>query len=163
MFQSNTQVAERVGAIMAALETLSPGETISYARLSEVAGIRITGASYILQRALAKSEKATGAVYANVMGQGYQRLVARDMPGVGKRANDRIRRTARKTRKRFENVRANDVTPAERLQLAAYRTHFGMVENIANERSVKSLSKEIGKPAGVEVIAGRLGELWGKS
>lgn len=143
MFTANSAIAERVERISLALMELSPGETITYAKLSKAAGEKINGGSYILQRALAKTEKDTGSVFDNVHGTGYQRLTTSDMPGIGKKANNRIRRVARKTRKRFENVRANDLTTSEVATLAAYRSHFGMLEGIAREQSVKALKANV--------------------
>lgn len=164
MFKSNAQAQEKIAALMEALEELSPGETITYRALSKVAGEDVTGGSWLLQAALRKSEKKTGAVYDNVHAVGYQRLHAKDLPGVGKKANTRVRRVARKARTRFENVRANDLSPGELATLSAYRSHFGMLESIAREQSVKALEAKVEEaPEPVGKIAGdRLGALMGK-
>lgn len=141
MIESSAKIAMKVDALVEALLALSPGQTVSYAHLSKVITEPVNGGSYLLQRALDKAEKDSGAVFDNVWGKGYTRLEGKDLPGVGKKANSRIRRVARKTRKRFERVRTNDMTPEDLAKLAAYRSHFGMIEGIASERHVAGLAE----------------------
>ena len=43
MFKTNAEAARKIDLLCEALETLSPGETITYARLTKVAGEPITG------------------------------------------------------------------------------------------------------------------------
>ena len=43
----------------------------------------------------------------------------------------------------FEGVRANDLTAPQIAELAAYRSHFGLLEGMATERSVKALEMKI--------------------
>ena len=162
MFKSNAQAQERIAKMVEALEELSPGETITYRQLSKAAGEAITGGSWMLQAAIRKSEKRTGSVYDNVHGQGYQRLAAKDIPGIGKKANTRVRRIARKTRQRFENVRANDLSPAELATHAAYRGHFAMLEGFATERSVRSMQLNVEPPAPVTAMAEKMRNFMGK-
>ncbi len=157
MFKTNAEAARKIDLLCEALETLSPGETITYARLTKVAGEPITGGSHMLQRALKKTEAKTGSLFGNVFAKGYQRLQTKDIPGVGVKANTRIRRVARSTRKKFEGVRANDLTAHELAQFSAYRSHFGMLEGIARERSVEAMKVKLeDKPATVATMAERL-------
>lgn len=157
MFKTNEEAARKIEALCEALETLSPGETITYKQLSKYAGEAITGGSYLLQRAIKKTESKTGSIFGNVFATGYQRLATKDIPGVGVKANTRIRRVARSTRKKFENVRANDLTPAQLAQLSAYRSHFGMLEGLARERAVEAMKVQVDdKAAPVTTMADRL-------
>ena len=76
---------------------------------------------------------------------------------VGVKANTRIRRVARSARKKFENVRANDLTAAELAQFSAYRSHFGMLEGLARERAVEAMKVKLDdKAAPVSTMADRL-------
>lgn len=162
MFEPNAKVATtKIEALTEALTSLSPGQTISYAILSKLAGEKIGSQSYVLQRALRKAEELTGAIFDNVMGQGYQRLPTHEVPGLGKRANSRIRKHARRTRKRLENIRANDLTPKEIASIAAYRSHFGMIEGLARESTVQALEKTIDQQTFVPAkqLAGRMSAL----
>lgn len=143
MFETSAKVATKVEAIVEAFAALSHGETITYTQISKACGEKVTSQSYVVQRALKKAEELTGAIFDNVMGTGYQRLPTHEIPGVGKRANSRIRKTARRTRKRLENVRANDLTATEIAAVAAYRSHFGMIEGLAKEQTVRALEKAV--------------------
>jgi hypothetical protein len=157
MFKTNAEAARKVEALCDALETLSPGETITYKQLSKSVGEAVTGGSHLLQRALKKTEAKTGALFGNVFATGYQRLTTKDIPGVGVKANTRIRRVARSARKKFEGIRANDLTSSELAQFSAYRSHFGMLEGIARERSVEAMKVKLDeKPAEVSTMAERL-------
>jgi hypothetical protein len=157
MFKTNAEAARKVEALCEALETLSPGETITYKQLTKAVGETVTGGSHLLQRALKKTEAKTGSLFGNVFGKGYQRLQTKDVPGVGVKANTRIRRIARSTRKKFEGIRANDLTPSELAQFSAYRSHFGMLEGLARERAVKAMEVKMeDKVAPVSTMADRL-------
>lgn len=162
MFASNAQIAGKVATLRDLLGALSPGETLSYRQMSAALKEKISGGSYILQRALAQAERETGAVFDNVFAVGFKRLAPRDMPGVGKKANNRIRRTARKTRRRFENVRANDLSREEICQLAAYRSHFGMLESLARESTVRAITVNPDITVSPADIGERLNTLWNK-
>lgn len=160
MFRTNEEAARKIDALCEALEALSPGETVTYTRLTKAAGEAISGGSYLLQRALKKTEAKTGAIFGNVFAKGYQRLETKDIPGVGVKANSRIRRVARSARKKFENIRANDLTPGELAQFSAYRSHFGMLEGLARERAVKAMEVQVDdRAAPVSTMAERLGSL----
>lgn len=145
MFDSSAKVAAKVEALLEALTALSPGQTVTYEALSKALGEKVSSQDYVMQRALKKAERQTGAIFDNVMGQGYQRLHTHEISGLGKRANSRIRKTARRTRKRLENVRANDLSAGDIAAIAAYRSHFGMIEGIAKEQTVKALESAIDK------------------
>lgn len=163
MFQPNAKTtASLVEAIVDALSALSPGQTITYAELSRAMGTEVTSQSYVVQRARKKAEQQTGAIFDNVMGQGYQRLPTHEIPGVGKRANAHIRKTARNTRRRLESVRANDMSTGEIAAIAAYRSHFGMLESIAKEHTVQVLERSLDAAstyAPVKNIASRMAAL----
>lgn len=160
MFKTNEEAARKIEALCDALETLSPGETITYAKLTKAVGEKISGGSYLLQRALKKTEAKTGSIFGNVFATGYQRLETKDIPGVGVKANTRIRRVARSARKKFENIRANDLTAPELAQFSAYRSHFGMLEGLARERAVKAMTVQVeDRAAPVSTMAERLGSL----
>lgn len=139
MFESNPKVTEAVEAVAEALMETSPGNTINYTALSRAAGMKITSQDYIMQRALKKAEERTGAIFENVHGKGYQRLPSHEIPTVGAKANTRIRKHARRARKRLEGVRANDLGPKEFAAVAAYRSHFGMIEGLARPKTVEAL------------------------
>lgn len=139
MFEAKPKIKTKVEALTEALKSLSPGETMNYAVLSKLAGEPVTGNSYLLRRALRKAEEQSGALFENVHSIGFQRLPTHEIPGVGKRANTRIRKHARKTRKRLETIRANDLSASEFASIAAYRSHFGMIEGIAREQTVKAI------------------------
>lgn len=157
MFKTNEEAARKIEALCEALEGLSPGETITYKHLTKAAGEPITGGSYLLQRAIKKTEAKTGSIFGNVFATGYQRLATKDVPGVGVKANTRIRRIARGTRKKFENIRANDLTPSELAQFSAYRSHFGMLEGLAREQAVKAMKVQVeDRAAPVSTMADRL-------
>lgn len=141
MFVPAAKIAAQIDAIAAVLCALSPGQTATYARLSKAAGVAVSGGSHIVHRAIKQAERESGAVFDNVRGVGYQRLEANETPIVGQKANGRLRRTARRARQRLEGVRANDVTPATIAKLAAYRSHFGMVESMAREANIKAAAK----------------------
>lgn len=163
MFEPNAKIAAKIEAIAEALTSLSPGDTLSYPTLSRLAGERITGGSYVLRRALRRAEESSGAIFDNVQGKGYQRLPTHEIPGIGRKANSRIRRTARRARKRFEGVRTNDLTPKEVAAFAAYRSHFGMLEGIAKEQIVKVIADSVEKSAPVPAskLAASLRKLMG--
>lgn len=143
MFESSAKVATKVEAIVEILTALSPGEMVNYAMLSRVAGEKVGSQSYVVQRARKKAEQQTGAIFDNVMGKGYQRLPTSEVPGLGKRANNHIRKTARRTRIRLEGIRANDLSPKEVASIAAYRSHFGMIEGLARESTIAALEKAV--------------------
>ena len=164
MFKPNAKVKKTVDVLVEAFKALSNGETVTYDILSKLCGEQISSQSYVLQRALRKAEEQTGALFENVMGEGYQRLPSAEIPGVGKRANTRIRKHARKTRKRLETVRANDLSAADFAAVAAYRSHFGMIEGLARENTVKALEKAADTAAFVEPkqVASRMAALMGR-
>ena len=164
MFNPSAKIAAKVESLTEALVALSPGQGITYNAMSRVVGERITGSSYIMQRALKQAEQQSGCIFDNVHGKGYQRLATGEIPSIGKKANGRIRRTARKTRKRLEGVRANDLTTAEVGTIAAYRSHFGMLENLAKEQTVKAVEKAVNKEpfAPPKQLAARMAEMMKK-
>lgn len=143
MFERNPHVTAAVEAISKALMSLSVGDTLPYSIISQLAGEKVNSQSYVMGRALKRAEEATGALFENVHSIGYQRLPSHEIPTVGKKANTRIRRHARKARKRLEGIRANDLQPAEVAQVAAYRSHFGMIEGLAKDSSIDALAKSI--------------------
>lgn len=163
MFKQNAKVKKTVEVLVEAFKALPNGQTVSYEVLSKLCGEPLSSQSYVLQRALRKAEEQSGALFENVMGEGYQRLPSSEIPGVGKRANTRIRKHARRTRKRLETVRANDLSAGEFAAVAAYRSHFGMLEGIAREQTVKALEKAADTPAFVEPkqVASRMAALMG--
>jgi hypothetical protein len=143
MFTSSAEIAATAETLSDALCALSPGEIATYTQLSKLAGESLSGASYVLRRALKLAEERSGALFENVTGRGYKRLETTAIPAVGKKANGRIRGVARRTRKRFESVRANDMNQSDLATVAAYRSHFGMIEGMARENNIKSQARQI--------------------
>lgn len=143
MFAPNSRTTAIIDALVDALMTLSQGQTISYAALSRAAGKPLAGGAYEMRRAIRLAEQNTGAVFDTVRGHGYQRLVTADIPAIAKRANSRIRRHAKSTRIRLDGVRANDMTAKEVAVIAAYRSHFGMIEGLARDQTIKAAEAAI--------------------
>lgn len=141
-FTPNAEVTAMAERIADALAALPVGKVLSYAALSRIAGRAARSSDYILQRGLRLAEQRTGAIFDNVRGQGYCRLRAAQIPSIGKRSNTRIRNCARKTRKRLEGVREN-LTAGEVATVAAQRSHFAMLEGLAQEAQVRAASNAI--------------------
>jgi hypothetical protein len=158
--------AVQIDRLTEALTALSIGQVISYETLSKIAGEPMGSTSYAVRRALSRAEKETGALFGNVRNEGFQRLRAEHAPGVGGKANDHIRRHARKTERRLGSWRPpNDATQSQIAEVAAYRAHMGMVASIATKNIIKSLTKSIEEAAPIspETMAQRLAETMGKS
>ena len=146
MFDRNPKVSASIEAISELLVTLSPGETATHQMISKAAGLPASRKveTYVLRQAIKKAEDKTGAVFENVFAVGYQRLPSGDIAIVGKKANARIRRHARGTRKRLEGVREN-MEPRAMATVAAYRSHFGMIEGLAREQIVSAIEGALDK------------------
>lgn len=162
LFETNEQQAQKVQALCDALLGLSPGETITYRELARAIGSgRVTSQTYELRRALKLAEETSGALFNNVQGEGYQRLPAHEILGIGKRGLARGRGQFRRTRKRLETVRANDLTPQVNFGRNAYVSHFGVLESLAKEGVTKKIANamEEGRALTVRAVSKGLAAL----
>lgn len=136
MWKPNPEQTKRIEALCDTLVACSSGEMASYRKLARAIGEpNITSQSYELRRAIKLAETRAGAFFQNVKDEGYKRLPTAEVPEACKRTVKGIRGRARRGRQRVEKLRANDVTPA----VAAYRSHFGIIESLAKEHTVNRI------------------------
>jgi hypothetical protein len=154
----STEISPDVGALVAALQGVSPGATISYAALSEVIGRDITAVRYLLHSAQRIAAREHGAVFSNNRGVGYTRLTTDQLSGVGSTARSRVRRAAHKASKVIRQGfdRANDIAPEVGRKLNAELSALALIEHVASDKSATPVPAHDTRAEPVAVTARRL-------
>jgi hypothetical protein len=143
MFRTSPEHAIQIEALVAALNALPVGQTITYDALSEAIGKRVQtdDGRFLLIRARRLAEKQTGTLFATVFGVGVKRLPADEAAGVGSDVRQRIRRSANRTYARLSDIRYNDITPDVRQRIDAERSLMGAIASLATQTSANSVAK----------------------
>jgi alkylated DNA nucleotide flippase Atl1 len=130
--------ATDIEAIAELLRALPIGETLTYAEISTAIGRDIKARRWLIVPAIRRAETETGALYAVVWRQGYQRLPAENAPQVGSSALRSIRRRARRAAARLAGATGN-VAPDIQRALIAQRSALGAIAEMTKERSVNRI------------------------
>lgn len=129
-FVSNPEIQAQIERAITTLRAMTVGQVAPY---------ELFPTRYALMRAREIVEKEDGVRFGTVHKIGVKRLAAEDVPAIGVSGIRRLHRVSRKTVKRLSNLRSyNDMTPTDRLRVAAQR----MVANAVAEKTARAAVKE---------------------
>ena len=154
----STEISPDVAALVEALRGVSPGQTITYAALSEAIGRDVTEHRHLLASAQRIAAREHGAVFGNERSVGYTRLTIDQLPGVASTARARIRRTSRIAAKRLTQgaARTNDMPPDVQRKLNAEISSLALLEHIASDKAATPAPVHDQRPEPVAISARRL-------
>lgn len=130
-------------AIFDRLKQVPIGGSITYDALSALLGRPVSGGTPTLQSALRALER-DGCVFANIRGQGYQRLD--DVSIVKASEHDRllIRRKARRAVERLTSVQNFEALPNDmKVKHNAAMSGFGAIVSIMHPSKMKTLEEKV--------------------
>lgn len=129
MTKPNFEISADTRLLYQVLARVQPGQTVSYARLSEAVGYAVSGSTTHLQSALRMATTNDEAVFDNIRGEGYRRLTDEEIISAATRDTDSLRRKARRAARKLATVSDFSAMPPEahRAQRAAFalRRHHG--------------------------------------
>ena len=128
---------EQVTILASALRAVPVGEIATYADLAALIGcvdLRESEHRYKLLHAVKRVE-AEGVLFANVRGEGYQRLSSDRLHEHGRKANAAISRRAVKALTRAVQI-TNDLSPSDMAATARELSILGLHKHISSPRRV---------------------------
>lgn len=125
--------------LIPALRGLKPGESVSYAELSEVCGIDIDGASYQLRTAREIVSRESDVVTESVYGQGIRRLTDDDIVKAASRGAMLISKRAKKEGDKLSKSDFAALDESARRRYATHASVFGAIALISSSKGVKSI------------------------
>lgn len=121
------------------------GEVISFTQMGEILGRTVAGDCGNVQSALHRLE-GEGIAFANVRGEGYQRMNDIEVVNSAEHAREGIRRKAKRAVKRLTCVQEFDKLPNElKVKHNAALSGFGAIASIMSPGRVKTLEEHVAR------------------
>jgi hypothetical protein len=137
MFTTNPETQIEIEKLAAMLRELPPGETASYAALSEAVSYNVQHKPFALMRARRVVEQESGLRFGTVMREGVKRLPATALPGIGMASRKRMSRMAKRQAARLTGLRYNDIDATIQARIDAERSLLGAISVVAATNSEK--------------------------
>lgn len=127
------------------LSEVNPGQRITYGQLSELMGKKITGGYPHLQHAL-KTLEREGVIFANVRGEGYERLDDVGIVDTFEMERLHIRRKATRVMNRLTSVRDFNSLPNEKkVAHNAAVSGLSAISSMLHPRKMRNLEQAVEK------------------
>lgn len=139
------------------LETLSIGQTVTYADLSSACGRNVqTEANFSLMAARRRVEERDGVRLETIRSVGIRRLDTEGIVGIGSAVRLRIRRAAKRGYQRLTGIRHNDITPEIQVRIDAERSLLGAISSLSSDtaRKASSEASQTGPATIQQIVAG---------
>ncbi|WP_420023729.1 hypothetical protein ACN9JG_06110 [Cereibacter azotoformans] len=152
----NLNTSPETDALVEALRNVSLGGTVTYAALSDLIGIDVTGpARPRLVSARRIVLRDHGAAFETLREVGLQRLVPESVGDIGTTARGKIRRAARRARSGMTSVvsRSNGLSPDAARRMSAEMSALGLIEQVTSEKTVTAIAATTEKPAAPARVA----------
>jgi len=145
MFSTTPERTEIASRISELLNSAPIGTTITNESILDASGLPMSRTRPLLYSVMRALNKASGIVFGNVNGIGYQRLPTSSVPCIGQAARRTIARKSAGARKTIINAldRANDVESATRRRLHTEVGVLGLIELSADEKSFGRVAKAL--------------------
>jgi len=145
------QLSADARTLASVLRDASPGDTVTYERLSASIGRDVQedarGALQTARRLVLNEHRI---VFDAVRGEGLMRLKDKQIVGLSDKARDHIRRTSRKTAKALVCVDYDALSPEDQVKHNTGLSMLGVIAELSTSRSVAKLESKV-KEAGKEL------------
>lgn len=158
-FTTSPQNAADLEALKRILSDCSIGATLSYADMTAALGRDPRARRWLLTKAVADVEAATGGLFETIRGDGIKRLPGAEMADVGLASIQRIGRHARRAHARLGGIRVNDMPAADRNRIIAHQSQLGAVALVADGRRTAPILREV-EASGMAVPAAKTLDLF---
>ena len=131
-------------ALVESLQDIKIGETVQYSRLSQIIGRDVQGvASASLNSARRVVEREHRIVFGTIRGVGIKRLEDADIVKSTDKSREHIRRTSRRAVRRLGCVDYQNLTAEQQTKHNAAMSVFGVLSEVAAEKSIRRIEKKI--------------------
>lgn len=140
----NFEIATDTRLLYQALMKVKPGSEITYTALSKDMGRHIEGADPYLQSAIRRAFKNDGAVFDNIRGKGYRRLLDNEIVAGSVGDTDALRRKARRSARKLaavENVA--DLPQEQRIEHSARLSLFAAIVSMTKPAAIESVKAKV--------------------
>lgn len=121
------------------------GEAVTFKQMGEILGRSVDGSCSNLQSALHRLE-GEGVAFANVRGEGYQRMNDIEVVNSAEHSREGIRKKAKRAIKRLTCVQVFDALPNDlKVKHNAALSGFGAIASIMSPGRVKALEEQVAK------------------
>lgn len=129
--------------LLARLMKAQPGDTVTFADLSEAIGRRVGGGDPHVQSAKRMAERDIGAVFGSVHGVGYKRLTDIEVVKAADSGIGRIKRAARREGNKLSTVNPTALNSTDRDLYHARLSGFAIVAHAMKGSSLEKLSTAV--------------------
>jgi len=142
-FTTNPQTQVDIEMLANALAALGPDDLLTYDGMTNLVGYDVRARPWAMLTARDRVEKETGLRFGTVRGEGYCKLTAADLPGIGMAARAKVRGLAKRAAARLTRLRYNDVDTRLQARLDAERSLLFAIGAVASTRGhhVAALTK----------------------
>jgi hypothetical protein len=142
-FTTNPQTQVDIEILTNALAALGPDQLLTYPEMSRLVGYDVRVRPWPMLKARDLVERDSGQRFGTVRGEGFCKLTADQLPGIGMSARRRVGRIAKRASTRMTKLRYNDVDRRLQGRLDAERSLLGAIGAVASTKGdhVASITK----------------------
>jgi hypothetical protein len=153
-YQASIEKAADVLAISACMSSAPVGGTVTYEQLSAAIGRPVQGHRYLVQAAISKLSRDTGAIFVSVYRVGYKRIPAEESHILGAAVRETVRRRVKRAGQKIIRAiaTANDM-PADAARRANREVAIlGLIEHASSDKALKAAVTEADTPKPVAKV-----------